>query len=128
MKNIDEISIGAASFNTLNHDRSMTTINIDRDLSNNRTNVPGSRLSNRSKLSNPSRSAKDEGFCVNNILLDDYGMVEVKTKKLKTKHRTTDKKHAHSKKRSQAILPVKDLMKNFYAPNDKTDATSLNDS
>ena len=100
MRNIDEISIGAASFNTLNHDRSMTTINVDRDFSNNRTQVPGSRLSNRSKLSNPSKSAKDEGFSVNNILLDDYGMVEVKTKKLKTKHRTTDKKQAHSKKRS----------------------------
>ena len=100
MRNIDEISIGAASFSTFNHDRSMTTLNLERDQGNNKTLKPGSKLSNRSKLSNASRSVAGEGSSVNNILLDDYGNTEVKAKKINYKHRTTNKKHVHSKKRS----------------------------
>ena len=100
MRNIDEISIGAASFSTFNHDRSMTTLNLERDHGNNKTPLPGSRLSNRSKLSNASKSVAGEGSSVNNILLDDYGNTDVKTKKINYKHRTANKKHLHSKKRS----------------------------
>ena len=100
MRNIDEISIGAASFSTFNHDRSMTTLNLERDQGNNKTLKPGSKLSNRSKLSNASRSVAGEGSSVNNILLDDYGNTEVKAKKINYKHRTTSKKYVHSKKRS----------------------------
>ena len=78
LRNDDVISIGAASFSTINHDRSMTTLNPDRELNFNRTPVPGgSRLSNRSKYSNASRSVKGEGSSVNNVLLDDYGKAEL---------------------------------------------------
>ena len=67
MRNVDEISIGAASFSTFNHDRSMTTLNLERDQGNNKTLKPGSKLSNRSKLSNASRSVAGEGSSVNNV-------------------------------------------------------------
>ena len=59
-RNDDVISIGATSFSTINHEKSMTTLNPDKDQFN-RTPVPGSRLSGRSKLSNASRSAKGDG-------------------------------------------------------------------
>ena len=114
------MSIGGTSFNTIQHDRSMTTLNPDRaerDLMN-KTPGPGSRLSNRSKISNASRSAKGEGIA-SNILLDDYGMTEFEPNRvrLKQKYRTTNKKNRlRAKNRSIATIPIKDLNKEFDDP------------
>ena len=80
----------------------MTTLNPDKEQFN-RTPVPGSRLSNRSKYSNASRSVKGEGQCMNNVLLetiDNYGVQDVQQAPLQQKYRTAAKKHVHSKKRS----------------------------
>ena len=118
--NGDVMSIGGTSFNTIQHDRSMTTLNPDRaerDLMN-KTPGPGSRLSNRSKISNASRSAKGEGIA-SNILLDDYGMTEFEPNRvrLKQKYRTTNKKNRlRAKNRSIATIPIKDLNKEFDDP------------
>ena len=115
--NGDVMSIGGASFNTIQPDRSMTTLNPDRDLMN-KTPVPGSRLSNRSKLSNASRSAKGDGIA-SNILLDDYGITDIEPNRvqLKQKYRTTNKKsRLRTKNRSIATIPVKDLNKKFDDP------------
>ena len=130
LRNDDVISVGAASFSTINHDRSMTTLNPDRELNLNRTPVPGgSRRSNRSKYSNASRSVKGEGSSVNNVLLDDYGKAELQPfQKPRYKHRTTNKKNMHSKKRSLATLPVKDLVREFDVPREGEDAVSANDT
>ena len=98
----------------------MTTLNPDRaerDLMN-KTPGPGSRLSNRSKISNASRSAKGEGIA-SNILLDDYGMTEFEPNRvrLKQKYRTTNKKNRlRAKNRSIATIPIKDLNKEFDDP------------
>ena len=117
--NGDVMSIGGASFNTIQHDRSMTTLNPDRDLMNKTPNNGyGSRLSNRSKISNASRSAKGDGLA-SNILLDDYGMTDFEPKlvRIKQKYRTTNKKNRlRSKNRSIATIPIKDLNKEFDDP------------
>ena len=86
-KNDDIISIGNTSLSTMNQDKSLSNLHIDKDYLSSKNllasplpqQVSGKQSKentsrSRTKYSNVSRSVRGEGGSVNNIMLmDDYG-------------------------------------------------------
>ena len=115
-KNDDIISIGNTSLSTMNQDKSLSNLHIDKDYLSSKNllasplppQISGKQSKentsrSRTKYSNVSRSVRGEGSSVNNILLvDDYGHSFQRPTQVKLKYNTANKSLLHPKKKSMA--------------------------